>query len=102
MDTRPASQKKPDQRKHLRRPFNYPGTILVGSGVPARACVIVDISETGAKLGVHAGVDIPDEFVLLIGGASGARRECHLVWKAGNRLGVQFVHAPKGQRPPDR
>ena len=64
-------------------------------GVPPQACVIVDMSELGAQLQVPADVAVPGEFSLLIGGNSHVRRHCKLVWRSGNRVGVEFPVAVK-------
>ena len=78
------------RRKSLRRHFGYPGQMHFEKGVPPQACTIIDMSETGAQLQVPADVSVPGEFSLLIGGNSHVRRQCHLVWRTGNRLGVRF------------
>jgi hypothetical protein len=58
-------------------------------------CTIIDMSETGAQLQVPADVAVPGEFSLLIGGNSHVRRHCRLVWRSGNRVGVEFRVAVK-------
>jgi hypothetical protein len=58
--------------------------------LPPQACTIIDMSETGAQLQVPADAAVPGEFSLLIGGNSHVRRLCKLVWRTGNRVGVQF------------
>ena len=87
------------RRKSLRRQFGYPGLMQsVGGGSPG-ACVIVDISETGAQLEVPVGAEIPIEFALLIGGNANVRRRCRVVWRSGNRVGVQFAAGIKRVTP---
>jgi hypothetical protein len=78
------------RRKSLRRHFGYPGQMHFEEGVPPRACTIIDMSESGAQLGVPGDADVPDEFSLLIGGNSHVRRQCRVVWRSGNRMGVNF------------
>lgn len=78
------------RRKSLRRHFGYPGRIHFEDGVPPRPCTIVDMSETGAQLDVPGDGEVPGEFSLLIGGNSHVRRHCRVVWRSGNRVGVQF------------
>ena len=78
------------RRKNLRRHFGYPAQMHFEEGVPSRACVIIDMSETGAQLQVAADAEVPIEFSLLIGGNSHVRRQCRLVWRSRNRIGVQF------------
>lgn len=76
------------RRKSLRRQFGYPGIMQFEHG--AGACVIVDMSETGAQLEVPANAEVPAEFSLLIGGNASVRRRCRLVWRSGTRIGVRF------------
>jgi hypothetical protein len=64
-------------------------------GLPPQACVIIDMSETGAQLEVPAEVAVPGEFVLLIGGNSHVQRLCKLVWRTDKRVGVEFRVAVK-------
>lgn len=78
------------RRKSLRRHFGYPAQMRFEEGQPSRACVIIDMSETGAQLEVAGDADLPFEFSLLIGGNSHVRRQCRLVWRSRNRIGVQF------------
>ena len=78
------------RRKSLRRHFGYPSQLHFGEGAPPQVCVIVDMSESGAQLQVPADVAVPGEFSLLIGGNSHVRRHCKLVWRSGNRMGVEF------------
>jgi PilZ domain len=87
------------RRKSLRRHFGYPGQMHFEDGVPPQPCVIIDMSESGAQLGVPADVAVPGEFSLLIGGNSHVRRLCKLVWRTDNRVGVEFRVGVKASRP---
>ena len=78
------------RRKSLRRHFGYPAQMHFEEGAPPQACTIIDMSESGAQLQVPADVAVPGEFSLLIGGNSHVRRHCKLVWRSGNRMGVNF------------
>ena len=52
--------------------------------------MITDISKHGARLFAD-GVEVPDQFHLLISGEKGSRRECQVVWRLGGEIGVTFV-----------
>jgi PilZ domain len=78
------------RRKSLRRHFGYPGQLHFEEGVPPRACTIIDMSESGAQLDVPGDGEVRGEFWLLIGGNSHVRRQCRVMWRSGNRVGVQF------------
>jgi hypothetical protein len=80
-----------DKRRARRRDVAYPVAIeslVDGTSTP---CVIQDISETGAKLGLKDLADIPDEFILRLAENRAANRHCRIVWKADRSLGVRFV-----------
>lgn len=88
--TGPALGQKDKRRAH-RRDVVYPVAIenpADGSSVP---CVIQDISETGAKLGLKDLVAIPDEFLLRLSGNRQATRHCRVVWRDEQAVGVRFV-----------
>ena len=65
------------------------GSIMFGVAA-AIDCIIRNMSETGAALEVESPVGIPDDFSLLIK-PEYIKRNCHIVWRAGTRIGVQFV-----------
>jgi hypothetical protein len=80
-----------DKRRARRRDVAYPVAIeslVDGTSTP---CVIQDVSETGAKLGLSDLADIPDEFILRLAENRAASRHCRIVWQAGHSLGVRFV-----------
>jgi len=77
----------PNQRKSTRRPLRYAAKIDAEDGSPPAACIILDISQTGAKLFATTAPDTPDEFTLLLGAAA---RKCRVVWRKERQLGVQF------------
>ena len=64
-----------------------------------RDCMISDISDHGARLFAE-GIDIPDQFNLLISDDDrGLRRQCQVVWRLGCELGVKFTDkVPAGWR----
>ena len=78
------------RRRSLRRHFGYPAQIHFGEGAPSHACVIIDMSETGAQLEIPSEAELPPEFWLLVGGNANVRRQCRIVWRSGNRMGVRF------------
>lgn len=88
--TGPAPGHK-DRRRAYRRDIAYPVAIenpADGIRVP---CVIQDVSETGAKLGLKDLAAVPDEFLLRLSGNRQATRHCLVVWRVGQVVGVRFV-----------
>jgi hypothetical protein len=64
-------------------------------GTWRRDCVMVDVSQTGARLrieGSFEGLDLK-EFFLLLSSTGLAYRRCKLVRIAGDQIGVAFLQA---------
>lgn len=89
----PYQDPGPGRRKYRRRSFYCPVKV-VGPGAIQWDGFTVDISEAGAQLEFFEARDIPDDFSLLFGGAITVTRACHVVWRAGDRLGVKFERQP--------
>ncbi len=77
-------------RRNPRRQFNYNARILIDSSSPLIACAIVDISESGARISLEAGQTLPETFTLLLTRNGRTRRQCRVVWRDGQTLGVEF------------
>jgi hypothetical protein len=56
---------------------------------PHNSCIVRNLSETGAALDIPYAVIVPHEFNLIIEGNE-ASRDCRVVWRKENRLGVEF------------
>jgi hypothetical protein len=83
-----------DKRKDHRKSLKYPARIDLGDGNPPVPCLLVDVSESGAKVMVESHDDLPECFTLLLAGEGGRQRRCKLVWQEGNHFGAIFVKAP--------
>jgi hypothetical protein len=80
-----------DRRRDRRYKINRVAKFQPDTSTLPRDCMISDISDRGARLFAE-GVEVPDQFSLLIsGGAKGLRRHCLVVWRLGYELGVQFT-----------
>jgi len=78
-----------DRRKHKRRVLQYPASIALDAD-KQQGCILLDISEGGAKLQVTDSDNIPDHFILIFSKQGSPRRACKVVWKAFHLIGVQF------------
>ena len=90
-----------EKRKQRRRYLEYRAHIDFGDGTPARACLLADVSETGARLTLDARSMpniMPTQFMLLLAGGRNARRHCRVVWSTGRQLGVRFM-SPADETP---
>ena len=62
------------------------GAYLVWDNSPAYACLVRNISDTGACLQVNDPV--PNGFTLIL---NDIRRACRVVWRKQNRIGIEFI-----------
>jgi hypothetical protein len=88
-----------EKRRALRRAISYPALIHIGDGSPAREATLCDASQDGAQIVVADPDSLPDDFVLALSADGAARRHCHVVWRSGNQIGVEFL---KPQKPAPR
>ena len=79
-----------DRRRHRRHAINRIAKFQTESAALPRDCMITDISKQGARLFAD-GVEVPDQFHLLISSDKGARRQCQVVWRLGGEIGVTFI-----------
>ncbi len=84
-----------DTRKARRVRFEHecPVTLMGTDGTWRRNCVLVDISDTGAKLQIEGSPDVlrVKEFFMLLSTTGLAFRRCELVWVEGSNVGIHFV-----------
>ena len=79
------------RRREARQRYYRPAKIKLAAGARACDCTVVDISDGGVRLNVE-GLDVPDEFVLLISNKGKIEESAYkVVWRFGNELGAQFV-----------
>lgn len=77
-------------RQDNRNKVDRTAWISVGDGRPLRNCTLIDISDSGAKLALEEGDDIPDIFSLWLSRHGHPRYSCRVVWSSQNKIGVQF------------
>lgn len=84
-----------ERRKGERVTFErgFPAHMMGIDGTWRRACMMEDISETGAKLTVDGSVEGLNlkEFFLLLSSTGLAYRRCELAWVNGDQIGVNFL-----------
>ena len=69
-------------------------------GTWRRDCIMIDVSQTGARLCIEGSLEGLDlkEFFLLLSSRGLAFRRCRLVRIAGDQIGVQFSGARQDQQ----
>jgi PilZ domain len=77
-------------RQEPRDTVYRPAWISVGDGLPLRNCMLIDISDTGAKLALEDIDEIPDTFSLWLSRRGHPRYSCRIVWSGQNTVGVKF------------
>jgi len=83
-----------DRRKTHRRVINRVAQYQCGLGSLPRTCMVIDISDGGARL--YAETELPDTFTLAVtGDGIDTRRECRVVWRLGGEYGVAFTGQPR-------
>jgi hypothetical protein len=66
--------------------------LIFGAQEPRISCVILDISDGGARLSVtHPLEDLPHTFTLIMFKDASVRRNCEVVWTDTRYVGVKFV-----------
>jgi hypothetical protein len=59
-------------------------------GHELHGCALHDISQSGARIDVENADIVPDHFVLLLSGNGKARRNCQVIWRQPQQIGVHF------------
>jgi hypothetical protein len=81
-------------RREPRQNVDRPAWISTGDNLPLRACRLVDISQSGAKLRLEDVDDMPDTFSLWLTRRGQPRYWCRIVWSSDKSVGVQFETPP--------
>jgi hypothetical protein len=84
----PQSAKAESGRCEPRRAVYRHGRLVVASGVEVD-CIIVDVSENGARVQLGGATGLP-EFVLLKTVVTGAVRRARVVWRSESAAGLSF------------
>ena len=82
-----AATKKREALKSLRQP----GWITLDGGFAVRPCVVQDISSAGAKITADDASALPGTLRLAFARDARTGRNCQVVWRRGNSIGVKFI-----------
>ena len=82
---------KTDRRKSQRRAISCRAKIEIAGGLPARDCLVTDISDGGVRLFVEGG-NVPDRFVLWFFDGDARPRDCSVMWRLGPELGAALAN----------
>jgi hypothetical protein len=82
-----------EKRRAPRKGLGLTGLIVDAAELVIGSCKIVNISHTGAKLALDGPFEVPDSFILQLSAGGQVRRQCDVVWRAKQQIGVQFMMA---------
>jgi hypothetical protein len=93
---------KGESRRDMRVRFDHvrPVNLMGVDGTWRRSCVLLDVSQSGAKLEIEGSPEVlrAREFFLLLSSTGLAFRRCELVWVDGTQVGVKFTSLDKKGR----
>ena len=86
--------------ERVRFEHRYPVNLMGVDGTWRRSCVMLDVSETGARLEVEGSLDVlrAQELFLLLSSTGLAFRRCELIRVDGMEIGVRFVVPDKKKK----
>lgn len=79
------------KKREVRKSVQQPGWITLDGGFAARACVVQDLSSTGARVTVDDPNMLPGKLKLAFSRDARTGRNCEVVWRRGKTVGVKFV-----------
>lgn len=88
-----------NKRRAVRHRVLKEGKIVLNNNWSVVDCCVRDISETGARLRCKDQAAVPTEFRLVLTGDN-TLRECCVVWRRDDFIGVQFMG--EARRAPPR
>ncbi|GLR90470.1 PilZ domain-containing protein [Bradyrhizobium iriomotense] len=92
-----------DGRKahRVRMDHKQPVNLMGADGTWRRSCVLLDVSDSGAKIEVEGTLDVLQarEFFMLLSSTGLAYRRCELVWIDGTMAGIHFIKTGSKKGP---
>ena len=85
-----------ERRKHPRRKLRRAVQVLtVIEARPPLDCMLIDISQSGARLDVPSAAELPSEFLLVL--SEDVQRWCRVVRRTERDIGVKFIQTRRAQ-----
>jgi hypothetical protein len=88
--TRPMSLENRASRRHV---VMTRGIVHSGPDQALQRCLVRNVSATGAKLRLPTTKDVPERFTLILSRDGTVKRECCIVWRSDQEVGVRFVRS---------
>jgi hypothetical protein len=74
-----------------RQTKSLPAWIEVNSSSLLERCKVMDLSESGARLGITDVRNLPPQFNLYLARIGQSAHQCRIIWRRDNEVGVEFV-----------
>jgi len=87
----PGLNKLGAKKREARKSLRQPGWITLEGGFAVRACVVENLSSSGARLSVEDNNTLPAKLRLTFTRDARNGRPCEVVWRRGRTVGVKFV-----------
>jgi PilZ domain len=86
----------------IRFETRYPVNLMGVDGTWHRSCVLLDVSQSGARLEVEGTLEVlrAQEFFLVLSSRGLAFRRCELIRVDGSEVGVRFIEDKKKKGHP--
>ena len=79
------------RKREVRKSLHQPGWITLDGGFAARPCVVQNISSAGAKITADGAGALPGTLRLAFARDVRTGRNCQVIWRRGNSIGVKFI-----------
>ena len=89
MNARPKCFAHLVERRQFGRRQTLLHAMITGRGRPPIACIVRDLSVSGARIEVEAPAWLPSRFRLIVEGT--LKTECEIVHRSTDAVGVRFV-----------
>ena len=86
----PAAAKETISRRQARKRTLLTGKLVLGGGTFSADCIIVDLSDSGARVRIEPGADVGGD-VVLIHLRDQIAFEAQVKWRRARDLGLEFI-----------
>ena len=80
-----------EQRRSIREAVSFSAWISPGHGAAVLPCMVLDVSEHGARIELASPAEIPDDFRLFLTNDGSRQRRCRVVWRSDAQIGVSYM-----------
>lgn len=78
-------------RRSMREQVQFPAWIDISDGKLPHDCIVLDVSDGGARILLLSPGKLPKEFWLVLTKDRTRRRRCRVVWRADTQVGLEYL-----------